>query len=124
MEIHSKSNFILHPGTLVSPVNVHVKVVTDEEGTCLRADGKGRCEQSDFVFNLKEQYQPAIDKDRRVVNRATKAGHSEIVGQGRSAPWKLIHILEGEKILQPAPPEQTDAVQAQVEALYAPTKAP
>lgn len=122
MEIHSKSNFILHPGTLVSPVNVHVKVVTDEEGTCLRADSKGRCEQSDFVFSLKEQYQPAIDEDRRVVNRAIKAGHSEIVGQSGSAPWKLIHILEGEKILEPVLPEQTEAAQAQVEALYAPTR--
>jgi hypothetical protein len=120
MEIHAKSNFILHPGTLAPPVSVHVKVVTDEEGTCLRTNGKGRCEQSDFVFGLKEQYQAAIDEDRRVTNRTTKAGHSEIVGQSGSAPWKLIQILEDEKILRAAPPEQADASAAQVEAMYSP----
>ncbi len=53
-DIYPGSSFMRHPGTLASAVISHVKIVTDERGTCRRARPDGRCAEGDFIFALDE----------------------------------------------------------------------
>jgi pimeloyl-ACP methyl ester carboxylesterase len=118
-EIHPRAEFIRVPGTLVEPVGLYLRVVTDERESCLRKDGQGRCAQKDFVFSVPEQQGPSMEANHRVTSREVKAGHSEVVGQEGSAPWKLIRVLQAEKILKPTPPEERQSVARLIEALFA-----
>jgi len=118
-EIHPRAEFIRVPGPLAEPVNTHIQVQTDELGTCLRKDDRGRCAQGDFVFSLEEQHNASIEADRRVASRKLAAGHSEVVGQDGAAPWKLIRLLQAEKILNETPPEKRESIARLIEALFA-----
>jgi len=118
-EIHPRAAFIRAPGSLAEPVNIHIAVQTDELGTCLRSDDQGRCAQGDFVFSLEEQHNASIATDRRLASRRLKAVHPEVVGQDGTAPWKLIRLLQAEKILNETPPEKREAIARRIEALFA-----
>ncbi|MES1205424.1 MAG: hydrolase [Pseudomonadota bacterium] len=98
-EIYPRSSFMRRPGTLLSSVQRHVNVVTDERATCRRRDLAGNCLKSDFVFSLAEQYAPLVDDDTRAQSTEIRAGHVEIVGQGGNPPQKLIRLLQEERIL-------------------------
>ena len=117
-EIYAGSDFMLHPGPLLSEVSAYLKVVTDERGACRRYQPGGLCAESDYVFGLEEQYTDAIDRDHRISNVEVGAGHIEIVGERGSPPTKLLEILEARKILTRAPPERGDEIAALLKSLY------
>ncbi|HEY5764252.1 MAG TPA: alpha/beta hydrolase, partial [Rhodocyclaceae bacterium] len=79
-EITYASDLINQPGELLPVVNDHLKIVTDERDSCRRRSAAGACLEDDHVFELAEQYQSAVDADRRVANVEIRAGHVEIVG--------------------------------------------
>jgi len=100
-QIHPRSSFMRRPGSLLPSVERHVKIVTDESGTCRARDGTGGCRHSDFVFSLAEQYTGAVDDDVRAHSTQIKAGHAEIVGEAGGPPFKLMQILEDEHVFAP-----------------------
>jgi len=101
-QIHPRSRFMRRPGSLLASVERHVKIVTDERGTCRARDGAGGCRGSDYVFSLAEQYAGAVDDDARAHNTEIKAGHAEIVGETGGPPLKLMKLLEDEQVFAPA----------------------
>ena len=98
-EITRPSPFIQQPGRLLPEVIEHLKIVTDERGSCRRVDEQGRCAESDFVFTTDEQYFEAVDSDLAVKNIEIAAGHAEIVGDHQMVPYKLITLLQQEGIM-------------------------
>jgi len=119
LDIHPQAQMIEQPGVLVGAVTEHLKVATDEEGSCRRARKDGRCVESDFVFTLAEQARPAVDGDARVQARVVKAGHVEIVGETGEPPVKLIQVLQDEGVLAVPPAAAAQAWAEQVRELYA-----
>jgi hypothetical protein len=116
-EITYASDFILKPGTLHPQVLDHLKVVTDERGTCRRVEG-GACLESDDVFSLAEQRHPIVDTAPRTKVNEVKAGHVEIVGDKRSAPVKLIAVLQENGILNATAPHRAAALDSLLARLY------
>lgn len=84
---------IQEPGTLQEAVTEHLKIVTDERGSCRTFNANGRCLEKDEIFAVDEQRQAVVDADRRVREYLVKAGHVEIVGSGKNPPKLLIDIL-------------------------------
>lgn len=117
-EIHAKSSFMRHPGSLLASVERHVRVVTDERRTCRRRDRAGGCVKSDFVFSLSEQSAPPMDGDARVHDAVVQAGHVEIVGEAGNPPRKLIRLLQEQRILAVPAPAERAAYEAFIERLY------
>lgn len=117
-EITSTSRFINEINPLSSSVEHYLKIVTNEEDTCRKKDSSGECIESDHVFDLAEQYHPIIDQYSQVTNVQVNAGHVEIVGDKSVTPWKLLTILQQEKILASTPPEKEEALQALLVRLY------
>lgn len=99
-EITFRSDFIRSPGTLHPRVREHLKIDTDEKGSCRSFNGKA-CLESDFVFTLNEQRNRLIDGDGRTRVITVEAGHVEIVGTEHTAPTKLIAVLEDNRSLAP-----------------------
>lgn len=118
-EITSASDFIRRPGRLVEPVRRHLKVVTDERGTCREADADGRCIEDDFIFSVAEQRHPEVARSADAEVEVA-AGHIEIVGESGVAPLKLIAVLQREGVVRPTPPEQQTAFRALLARLYGP----
>jgi pimeloyl-ACP methyl ester carboxylesterase len=116
-EITYTSDFILKPGALHPQVLGHLKVVTDERGSCRRAEG-GRCLESDDVFSLREQRQAIVDSAPRAKVEEVKAGHVEIIGDKDAAPVKLIAVLQRNEILHATPPHRADAFGLLLSRLY------
>lgn len=117
-EITPTSDFILHPGPLLSSVQRYVKIVTDERDTCRRHNTNGTCLESDYVLSLAEQYNPVIEKYPQLVNIEVNAGHVEIVGSKETAPRKLLEILQQQGLLAPTPPERRAALEQLFAQLY------
>ncbi|MBA3454366.1 MAG: hydrolase [Deltaproteobacteria bacterium] len=117
-DIYPGSRFMRRPGTLASAVTSHVKIVTDERGTCRRTGYDGNCAEGDFIFALDEQYSSDVDKDHRVAAIEVKAGHIEIVGERGTPPTKLLSILQAQQILVQTPPERRTQIAALLEQLY------
>ncbi|MDP2238691.1 MAG: alpha/beta hydrolase [Burkholderiales bacterium] len=117
-EITSTSNFIRHPGPLLSSVRRYLKVVTDERDTCRRKSANGTCLESDYIFSLAEQYHPVVDNYPQLVNIEVEAGHVEIVGNKEIAPRKLLAILQQQGLLAPTPPERRAALEQLLAELY------
>jgi pimeloyl-ACP methyl ester carboxylesterase len=117
-EITAASPFISRPGALLPNVERFLKVVTDERGSCRRADSTGRCLESDYVFSLEEQYQPLVDNSPRVTQVEVAAGHVEIVGDKDSQPLKLLDILQRQGLLAPTRPERRAALERLLTELY------
>lgn len=102
-EINPSSDFINNPGNLSDKVYNHLKINTDEEGTCRSSDSQGNCLESDYIFGLDEQYREDIDKDERVVNIELKAGHAQVIGTPGRPPMDLIAVLEEYDVLNRNP---------------------
>ncbi|MFC1854054.1 esterase/lipase family protein [candidate division CSSED10-310 bacterium] len=93
-EVHPRAAFINLPGTVLDAVSDHLKIVTDERGTCRRHDPSGKCVESDLVFTLEEQYHTVVDSDQRVTNVELKVGHARVVGMAEYPPYKLVEVLQ------------------------------
>ncbi|MFL0805136.1 MAG: putative lipase [Agarilytica sp.] len=117
-EITSSSDFIKRPRELLPSIEKYIKVVTDERDTCRIDPNTGQCHQSDFVFDLFEQYHPVVDKYHQTTNIEVNAGHVEIVGYKGLAPRKLIKILQENEMLFPTPPERQASLEKLLATLY------
>jgi len=122
-DITFASPFILEPGALSARVGQHLKIDTDERGSC-RSDAEGRCVESDDIFSLAEQRTPVPDNDPRVSRVQVDAGHVEIVGDKRVAPTKLIAVLQQQGVLQPTAPQRQAAFDRLLARLYGQRSAP
>jgi hypothetical protein len=98
-EITSASDFIRKPGRLIDNVNRHIKIVTDERGTCRTFDSDGSCIEDDYVFSIGEQYYEPVARETVVTKIEIQAGHVEIVGDANTAPVKLIRVLQEKGIM-------------------------
>jgi hypothetical protein len=116
-DITFSSRFIREPGALLSQVSSHLKIDTDERGTCRRVEN-GRCIEDDNVFSLAEQRNPLVDTGVRVRRVEAHAGHVEIVGDNRKAPTKLIAILQEQGVLRPTAPDRLSAFSLLLARLY------
>jgi pimeloyl-ACP methyl ester carboxylesterase len=117
-EITYASPFIRQPGSLASQVRRHLKVVTDERGTCRRHDERGQCVEGDFIFSLAEQRYPPVSSAPGITEVEVPAGHVEIVGETGVTPRKLIAVLQREGIVHATPPERQSAFQDLLAQLY------
>ncbi len=118
-EITAASRFIRDPGKLISRVSSHLKVVTDERGTCRRHNEAGTCIEDDYIFSLDEQRYPPVTQAPRTVDVEVAAGHVEIVGESGVTPHKLIEVFQREGIIRATPPERMSAFRALLAKLYA-----
>ncbi len=116
-EITYTSPFILAPGPLDPRVTGFLKIDTDEAGSCRRVS-HGTCVESDAIFSLAEQRNPAVDRDPLVKVVEIKAGHVEIVGNNRIAPVKLIALLQEQGIIEPTRPERQEKFGLLLTRLY------
>jgi hypothetical protein len=102
-EITSASDFIKYPKPLLPCVYRYLKVVTNEKNSCRHKNKQGVCVESDYVFELSEQYNPAVDNYSLVKNIQIDAGHVEIIGSKQQLPFKLLAILRQEAMLSAVP---------------------
>ncbi len=117
-EITASSEFILKPGVLLEQVGKHLKINTDESGSCRSTNAVGSCMEDDYVFSLEEQHHPPVDRDGAVANVDVKAGHVEIAGDHRVVPLKLIAVLQQHGVLNTTPPEKISAFEHLLTRLY------
>ncbi|MDP1925690.1 MAG: alpha/beta fold hydrolase [Thiobacillus sp.] len=117
-EITSASSFIQQPGSLIPQVRRHLKVVTDERGTCRRRDDAGQCIEDDYIFSVDEQRYSLVTLASRTTDVEVSAGHVEIVGESGVTPYKLIDVFQREGIVRNTPPERLSAFQALLAQLY------
>ncbi len=117
-EITSASGFIRNPGTLIPQVRSHLKIATDERGTCRRHNDSDQCIEDDYIFSLGEQQYPPATHTSRTTDVEVAAGHVEIVGESGVTPYKLINVFQREGIIRATPPERLSAFQALLTELY------
>lgn len=117
-EIVYSSSFIQQPKPLIPSINQYLKIVTDERDTCRKYDDNGLCLESDYVFDLAEQYNPKIDNDPIVTNVQVNAGHVGIVGNSQLVPRQLISVLKQYKVLAQTPEQRIPAFEALLARLY------
>ena len=117
-EITPSSNFITRPEPLLPSVQKYLKIVTNEKNTCRRKNSQGECAESDYVFNLSEQYQTEIDNYPNVTGVQVDAGHVEIVGHKEVIPRKLLSILQEHGMLSFTPPTRKAALERLLADLY------
>lgn len=116
-DITYSSPFIREPGALAPQVASHLKIDTDEHGSCRREAG-GRCVEGDDIFTLAEQRNTAVEADARTRRVQVKAGHVEIVGDKRVAPMKLITVLQEQGVLRPTPAARLPAFKLLLARVY------
>lgn len=117
-EITRPSPFIQLPGTFIPQVNKHLKIVTDETGSCRRYGDNGLCLEDDYVFSVAEQYFEEVDASPLVENIEVTAGHAEIVGDHRKAPYKLINLLQRKDLMSKTRSARLAALEALLTRLY------
>ena len=117
-EITYASAFIRQPGRLHRSVTDHLKVDTDERGSCRQFGPDGRCTKDDYVFSVEEQQYPLVNEHPGVVGVEVKAGHVEIVGDTNVRPDKLIAVLQQQGVIRPTAPERAAALDRLLTALY------
>ena len=117
-EITAPSPFIQQPGNMHDQVSSHLKIVTDERGTCRKYDEQDFCLEDDFVFSVNEQYFEKVDNATIVENLEVAAGHAEIVGDYRVIPHKLIKLLQDKSILKRTPPERKAELTLLLKQIY------
>lgn len=117
-EIVASSEFILRPGVFVEQVEKHLKINTDESGSCRSTNAVGSCIEDDYVFSLEEQYHPPVDRGANVTNIDVKAGHVEIAGDNRVAPLKLIAVLQQYGVLSATSSEKVSEFESLLTRLY------
>ena len=107
-DITYSSDFIRNPGTLSKQVVRHLKLDTDERGSCRRLLD-GHCIEDDLTFTLDEQRNAVVDGDAAATVVEVKAGHVEIVCDHRVAPVKLITVLQQNGVIRPTEPQRVAA---------------
>lgn len=117
-EITHASEFIRKPGSLAPQVRSHLKVVTDERGSCRRRGEFDRCIESDHIFSVAEQRYPPVAHAPRTQDVEVAAGHVEIVGESGVTPHKLIAVFQREGIVRATPPERQSAFRDLLARLY------
>lgn len=117
-EITYASDFIRQPGLLLPQVAEHLKIDTDESGTCRVENPPGRCAKDDYVFSLPEQRHPVVDGESKVTGTEVSAGHVEIVGDHTVVPVKLIAILQRHGVLREPEPQKAADFQRFLARLY------
>lgn len=117
-EIPASSDFILEPGQLVTSVEKHLKIVTDEVNSCRVYDEQGGCVEDDFVFSVDEQNQQKVDSHSGLESVVVKAGHVEIVGDALTVPDKLIGIFQQQGVLRATPEDATEELAKLLADLY------
>ena len=117
-DIPATSDFIQKPGSLVPSVGRHLRIVTDEVNTCRVRGDDGECVEDDFVFSVKEQTQPTVDRQQGLIPLTVKVGHVEIVGEKNKAPLKLIGILQQQGYLRETPPKASAELARMLAHLY------
>lgn len=116
-EITYSSDFIRKPGPLGRQVKSHLKIDTDERGSC-RQMVNGQCVEDDLIFSLAEQRNPVVDRDPATRIVEVQAGHVEIVGDQRVAPVKLIAILQQSGIMRATEPQRAAAFEQLLAKVY------
>jgi hypothetical protein len=117
-DIPPTSDFVTNPGQLVPSVSRHIKIVTDEVGTCRNYNDRGKCIEDDFVFSVDEQHQQNVDTHAGVLPILVSAGHVEIVGDVNTVPEKLIKILQQQGLLRATPSEGAEEFAQLLADLY------
>lgn len=117
-EITYASDFIRNPGTLIDNVERHIKIITDEKGTCRTYDTEGVCIEDDYVFSIDEQYYLPVASESVVTTVEIQAGHVEIVGDANTAPLKLIQVLQEKGIMNVTPAGREKELKALLARLY------
>ena len=117
-EITFSSDFIAFPEPLLPSIKKYLKIVTNEKNTCRRKDRNGACIESDYIFDLSEQYHPKIDSYPNVTGVQVDAGHVEIVGNKNVVPRKLLSILQQYGMLSHTQPDQKEAFERLLADLY------
>ena len=117
-EITHASSFIQEPGELLEQVTRHLKIDTDETGSCRQYDQDKNCLVDDFVFSLNEQYLEYVDSSAQVENIKVLAGHAEIVGDYDTPPVKLIKLMQSNGIMNRTPVAQRDKFLSLLSQLY------
>lgn len=119
-EITYSSDFIRRPGDLIRQVQSHLKIDTDERGSCRqRVDDK--CAEDDHVFSLDEQRNPVVDRHPVTKVVEVQAGHVEIVGDKYVAPVKLIAVLQQSGVMRATEPQRVTAFDQLLARLYGDT---
>lgn len=118
-EITARSSFIQQPGELQPAVRQHLKIATDEAQTCRRLSADGRCLKDDYVFSLREQYFPPVDRSPVVRAIDLKAGHAGVVGETGEVPQELIALLQREDVIRPVEAQRRGAFERFLRVLYA-----
>ena len=103
---------------MIPAVNAHLKVATEESGSCRRYNDQGVCVEDDYVFGLDEQSHQAIENDKNLSPIVVKSGHVEIVGNGLGPPDKLIRIFQQQGILNTTPAERNEELAQLLTMLY------
>ena len=115
-DITGFSDFIREPGALVPQVSQYLKIDTDERSACRRDEG-GHCMEH-MVFSLSEQRNALVETDHRARRVEVIAGHTEIVGDKRVEPTKLIEILQEQGAIPPTAPARLAAFHELLEHIY------
>ncbi|WP_264874404.1 esterase/lipase family protein [Vibrio agarivorans] len=100
LDIPPQSDFIVQPGALAPQVYSHLVVKTDETETCRTYSSSGQCIEDDYVFSLVEQTKLKIETSPRITSVVVDAGHVEIVGNDTNIPWKLISVLQENRLMK------------------------
>ncbi|CAH0529151.1 esterase/lipase family protein [Vibrio hippocampi] len=118
LDIPPQADFINQPEPLITQLQRHLLIKTDETETCRTRNSQGQCVKDDYVFSLQEQTQSKVDDSQVSTPLVVHAGHAEIVGSESVVPWKLIEVLQQQKVM-PEPKEGERATfTSMVEAIY------
>ncbi len=117
-EITHASDFIQSPGALASNLSYHLKIDTDERGSCRKFSARNSCLKNDYVFSLNEQKLLPVKQRAEVFHIVVKAGHTEIVGDIKTPPHKLIAILQQQGIMKKTQPERLAALNTLLSRVY------
>ncbi|WP_018609651.1 alpha/beta hydrolase [Uliginosibacterium gangwonense] len=116
-DITEYSDFIRTPGELSPQVQNYLKIDTDEKDSC-RQEKNGRCVESDDIFSLTEQHNNVIETGPLTHRLEVKAGHVEIVGDKKTAPVKLLAVLQAQGILHPIDASRVSAFRTLLTQVY------
>jgi len=117
-EITDASEFIQNPGPLAPQLSHHLKIDTNEQGSCRKLGGGNKCLESDYVFSLNEQQLQPVKQQAEVNRVVVQAGHTEIVGDVETPPRKLITVLQQQGVMKETKPERASALNRLLSRLY------
>ncbi|MCL9773997.1 esterase/lipase family protein [Vibrio methylphosphonaticus] len=118
LDIPPQADFIETPGELISQLERHLIIKTDELNTCRTQNADGQCIQDDYVFSLVEQTKYKVDSSEQSQPITVHAGHAEIVGNETVTPWKLIEVLQRYGLMAKPTPSEVETFTTSVNQIY------